>query len=100
MGAFPAIRKAIAESTAPDAMRRRFHTWFDAFRTLKLLHALRDGGVGTLPWREALSEAPFTELASTTQDEPEEMRRALSERERSLAASPAGLGQNGKPIEM
>jgi hypothetical protein len=100
MGVAKALSEARARSSDAATLRRHLHTWFDAFRTLKLLHALRDGGVGTLPWREALSEAPFTELASTTQDEPEEMRRALSERERSLAASPAGLGQNGKPIEM
>ena len=46
MGAFPAMREAIARSSGdPSTMLRHFHTWFDAFRTLKLVHALRDGGL-------------------------------------------------------
>jgi hypothetical protein len=91
MGAFPAIRKAIAESTAPDAMRRRFHTWFDAFRTLKLVHALRDEGLPSLAWREALAEAPFTELSASTVEEPESLRKWLAAEERKLSEKPAGL---------
>lgn len=92
MGAFPAIRKAIAESTTEAAMRRRFHTWFDAFRTLKLVHALRDEGLPSLAWREALAEAPFTGLAASTVEEPEPLRKRLAAEERKLSEEPAGLG--------
>ena len=57
MGAFPAIRDAIARSSGAPAMLRAFHTWFDAFRTLKLIHALRAGGLPSPSYRVALAEA-------------------------------------------
>lgn len=91
MGAFPAIREAIEESTTPEAMRRRFHTWFDAFRTLKLVHALRDEGLPSMSWREALAEAPFTGLSASTVEDPEPLRKWLAAEERKLAETPAGL---------
>jgi len=92
MGAFQAMRDAIARSSGdPSTMRRHFHTWFDAFRTLKLIHALRDGGLPSLPWREALAEAPFTGLRSSTQEDAEPLRRALAAEERRLADRPAGI---------
>jgi len=97
MGAFPAIREAIAESTTPEAMRRRFHTWFDAFRTLKLVHALRDEGLPSLAWREALAEAPFTGLSASTVEEPESLRKWLAAEERKLSEEPAGLGGEPPP---
>jgi hypothetical protein len=92
MKAIEAMREAIAGSGDGATMRRRFHTWFDAFRTLKLIHALRDGGLPSLPWRQALAEAPFAGLAASTQDESEPLRRALSAEERTLAETPAGVG--------
>lgn len=46
-----------------EARRRRLHDRFDALASLRLLHAARDGGLGTLPWREALARAPFTPRA-------------------------------------
>jgi hypothetical protein len=91
MGAFPAIRDAIQRSSDPGSMLRAFHTWFDAFRTLKLIHALRDAGIPSLPYDEALAEAPFTGLAAATEYDVEWVRRALAEQERTLADSPAGL---------
>ena len=48
IGAFAAIAEAIARSNDPQTLRRHLHTWFDAFRTLKLIHALRDGGLPSL----------------------------------------------------
>jgi hypothetical protein len=91
MGAFPALREAIARSGDASTMRRHFHTWFDAFRTLKLVRALQSGGLPALAWREALAEAPFTGLSSSTQQDAEPLRRALAARERELAGSLAGV---------
>jgi hypothetical protein len=91
MGAFPAIREAIGRSGDAATMRRHFHTWFDAFRTLKLIHALRDGGLPSLHWREALAEAPFTGLSASTVEEAEPLRMLLAVEERKRAESPAGL---------
>jgi hypothetical protein len=92
LGVSHAIAEARARSSDPATLERHLHAWFDAFRTLKLVHALRDGGLSPLPWREALAEAPFTGLSASTEDDAEDLRRALSEAERAL--------QNGKPIEM
>ncbi len=97
MGAFPAMREAIARSGDPATMRRHFHTWFDAFRTLKLIHELRDGGLPSIPWRQALAEAPFTGLAASAQEEPEPLRRALAAEERGLASTPAGVPAFASP---
>ena len=66
--------RSSARATRPT-MLRHFHTWFDAFRTLKLVHALRDGGLPSLPWRQALAEAPFTGLSASTEEAVEPLRR-------------------------
>ena len=46
---------------APNATDRlrRLHTWFDSFRTLKLIHHVRDHAAPSLPWRDAIRLAPF-----------------------------------------
>ena len=91
MGAFEAVREAIEKSSGdPATMLRHFHAWFDAFRTRKLVHALRDGGLPSPGYREALAEAPFTGLSATTEDDTEFLRQALVAEERKLAAAPAG----------
>jgi len=91
MGAFTALREAIARSGDGPTMLRHFHTWFDAFRTLKLIRALQAGGLPALAWREALAEAPFTNLAASSEDDPEPLRAALALEERRLAEGPAGV---------
>ncbi len=98
VGAFSAIRDAVRRSRDEKTLRRHLHTWFDAFRTLKLVHALRDGGIGSLPWREALAEAPFTSLAASTEDDVEALRASLAQEEGKLARSPAGLPALGHDI--
>jgi hypothetical protein len=90
-GVSRAVSQARARSSDAATLRRHLHTWFDAFRTLKLVHALRDGGLTSLPWQEALGEAPFTGLSGSTEDDPEELRRALAEEERKLSRAPAGV---------
>jgi len=92
LGAFEAIRDAASKSRDAETLRRHLHTWFDAFRTRKLIHSLRDSGLSSLPWREALAEAPFTNLSASTEDDPEALRQALVAEERKLSESPAGLG--------
>ena len=60
LGAREAIASARRRSKTTGALRRHLTTWFDAFRTLKLLHMLQRGGVAPRPWRDALGEAQFT----------------------------------------
>ncbi len=42
-----------------EARVQRLQTWFDGFRTLKLMHALRDHGLHDIPWQDAMDSAPF-----------------------------------------
>lgn len=91
MGAFHAVREAVRKSGDERTLLRHLHTWFDAFRTLRLIHALRDGGFSSLPYREALAEAPFTELSASTEEDVETLRQALEAEERKLAGSAAGV---------
>lgn len=61
IGALEAAETTLAAS--PRSASRRLHDNFDGFRTLKLIHALRDAGLADLPMREALARAPFISLA-------------------------------------
>lgn len=53
------LRIAAKDCKTPSARRDRLMGWFDSFRTLKLIHALRDRGLADVPWSEAISSAPF-----------------------------------------
>jgi len=59
MGAIEFAAEAARLNITPPVRRRRLHTWFDAFRTLRLLHALRDDCWPDRPWREVLAESPW-----------------------------------------
>lgn len=52
------LERAVA-SAPPRSRARRAHEHFDAFRTRKLVHLARDAGLPELPWREAVTRAPF-----------------------------------------
>ena len=67
-----------------DVKLRHLHTWFDALKTVQLLHALRDGGLPSIGYLQALTEAPFTELTSSTEEDTEALRRQLVVEERGL----------------
>jgi hypothetical protein len=91
MGAFAAIQDAIARSSDEATLLRHLHTWFDALKTVQLLHALRDGGLPSIGYLQALAEAPFTGLTSSTEEDTETLRRQLVVEERTQAATAAGL---------
>jgi hypothetical protein len=92
MGAFGAVREAISRSRDEKTLLRHLHTWFDALRTVQLLHALRDGGLPSMGYHQALTEAPFTGLLESVEEDPEELRRVLVAEEKKLAETSAGLG--------
>ena len=72
-----------------DARRRRVHSWFDAFRTLKLIHALRDRCFPSVRWHAAIELAPF--CAPTASGDPVmsvRARLASAERDLPLYAGP------------
>jgi hypothetical protein len=60
------------------------HTWFDGFRTLKLVHGLRAAGFASIPWRLALSDARLALDPDPVGSTPEALRVALLNKERQL----------------
>jgi hypothetical protein len=59
MGLGEFVARSVALRLPADVLMRRLHTWFDAFRTLRFLHTLRDGSFPPRSWRPALDAAPF-----------------------------------------
>ena len=59
----PAVWQALREH-APNSLARlrHLHEWFNGFRTLKLIHAVRDQASPSLGWQNALDQAPFMEV--------------------------------------
>jgi hypothetical protein len=63
LASHPTTESALAAARRHSKSRTTFAlhiaTWFDAFRTLKLVHTLEARGLTPRPWLEALREAPF-----------------------------------------
>ncbi|HMI83050.1 MAG TPA: hypothetical protein VK550_03095 [Polyangiaceae bacterium] len=63
MAAHPSLEAALAAARkhSKNAAKFRQHVavWFDAFRTLKFVHALEARGLAPVPWFDALRDAPF-----------------------------------------
>jgi hypothetical protein len=89
LGLYAALEQSARQAPPGAVLRRRVHTWFNALRTLRFVHGLRDRGLASLPWREALSSAPFLEAPFAEGPEPSAVCRALSVAE---AALPAQVG--------
>ena len=58
-GALDAWPKLTEHAPNPVARLRRLHDWFDGFRTLKLIHHVREHVAPSLPWQDAVRRAPF-----------------------------------------
>lgn len=76
----PAACRESSVNVGAGDLRLRLHTWFDALRTVRLLHALRHAGLSDVPLSEALQRAPFAapELGSGAIAEVTDLR-ALEE---------------------
>ena len=59
LGGFGILQEAAENTRSVSACRRRLHTAFDGFRTLRLVHELRDELWPNRPWQDALHSAPF-----------------------------------------
>lgn len=62
IGAFPAIETAQKCSKNPHICQKHLHTWFDGFRTLKFIHAMRDIAFPSLPLREIIKHPLYSTL--------------------------------------
>lgn len=92
-GALAALEEARTKTRAPRALRRRLSVWFDGFRTLKLVHALRDLAFPSLPVSEALAGAWFAELPRGWEAwDSEQIRRHLFQVEEKRCLTPMGVG--------
>lgn len=89
LGAWQALAGADRQTRAPRALRLRLHTWFDAFRTLKFVHGLRERGLSSLPFREALAAAPFRPIRASHDAPVDVLRQAFAD---SQAQLPPALG--------
>lgn len=82
------LRDALAQAKNSVQLSRRLRIWFDALRTLRLIHALRDQCHPSLPWRQALASAPFVRDQRASL---ESSVAALRELEQRLAPSVGAL---------
>src|SRR6266849_5455163 len=91
---FPsALRRIRAISRDPYTLARHLHTWFDAFRTLKLIHRL-SRLFAKRELLDALRAAPFTRKYAMAMDNLETLRRSLMHLEYRLRPfSQSGLPQ-------
>jgi hypothetical protein len=72
LGVASALAHCQRQSTSSALFMRHFHQWFDAFRSLKFIHAMRDAGWPqlTLAQLNALALQPWP-TAPTSPDNPE-----------------------------
>lgn len=79
LGAWTSLELAASHTRSARALHHRLHTWFDGFRTLKLVHGLRSRGFESVPFREAL-RAPWCETAQRALEAPvDELRQQLAD---------------------
>jgi hypothetical protein len=53
------LKSLISQKTNPKRTLQRRHEWFDAFRTMKWIHHLRQTKNPSMPWHHALEQASF-----------------------------------------
>jgi hypothetical protein len=58
-GVEQALQHALKQSSDEAQFSRQMHTWFDAFRTLKLIHYLRDHQFPSVAYEEIKGSEPF-----------------------------------------
>lgn len=68
LGAFHAIKNILKHTHSETSYRQQLHTWFDGFRTMKLIHHLRDNGFPGVTLTELLQHDPFNKNTIDTDD--------------------------------
>jgi hypothetical protein len=85
MGAYHAAESASRNTKMGLPLLRRLHEWNDAFRTLKLVHALRDKGLPSIELHEAIEQAPFVQALAS--ENPMETMEAIRNMARSVCTN-------------
>lgn len=78
LGVYAAMAQAATQAPPGQILKRRVHTWFNALRSLRFVHGLRDRGSPALPWRDALRSASFVQAPFADGPEPIAACRALA----------------------
>ncbi len=68
IGTEQALAHAFKQSKNLEQFTRQMHTWFDAFRTLKLIHHLRDHHLSSVKFAELVANQIFCQLLVTDPD--------------------------------
>ena len=63
-----ALVHAFRQSRNLDQFTRQMHTWFDAFRTLKLIHFLRDIDAPSIPYARLVVNPVYQHLLINDMD--------------------------------
>jgi len=63
-----ALEHAFRQSNNLDQFTRQVHTWFDAFRTLKLIHFLRDGYLPSISFARLEANSVYRHLLTRDPD--------------------------------
>ena len=79
-----ALTHAFEHSRNKEAFFRHMHTWFDAFRTLKFIHGMRNYALPSLPMDQALKGAEFMNNPAVEEDWITAAFIKLAEKVRSL----------------
>jgi len=87
MGAIAFVVDSVRLNISSAVRRRRLHTWFDAFRTLRFLHLLRDACWPARQWLEAVTDSPWLTEPATDINSLLSLLQHLDER----ATDPAGI---------
>ena len=74
------------DAPAGSVLRRRVHTWFDALRTLRFIHGMREACLPSVPWRLALASASFLPESFRNTGSPDAVCQALATLEAELPA--------------
>ena len=93
LGVMDVLADALGQAKDARQLSRRLDVWFDALRSLRLIHALRDQCHPSLPWRQALADAPFLRLVDTSLDSAvAELRQRELRLTPSVGVAAAGAG--------
>jgi len=68
LGTEQALEHAFRQSKDLDQFVRQMNTWFDAFRTLKLIHALRDDQLASISYAKLEAHQTFSQLLTKDPD--------------------------------
>lgn len=95
LGAPEALHELCQRGGSSGTLARHLHTWFDALRTIRFLHTVRDLGAENTPWAEALRDAPFLESKPGFSDPHAalEQLRLVEDRAR-MSGLPARFGES------